>query len=147
MKIQFSYRTAYPKSQQHFFLLLTVRQLEKRKEVSELLDISMDTLRNWEMNGLLTVRRKDNGYRIYTDKDIQRLKIIRTLRCANYCPKQFFVSVIAVSKYVFIGGILISQETKGGLIMQTVINVERLSKSYAAIPNCSQSFFQSAGAS
>ena len=59
------------------------RQL-KRKDVSELLDISMDTLRNWEMNGLLTVKRKDNGYRVYTDEDIQRLKIIRSLRCANY---------------------------------------------------------------
>ena len=59
------------------------RQL-KRKEVSELLNISMDTLRNWEMNGLLTVKRRDNGYRVYTDKDIQRLKIIRSLRCANY---------------------------------------------------------------
>ncbi|MFR8517075.1 MAG: MerR family transcriptional regulator, partial [Emergencia timonensis] len=46
--------------------------------------ISMDTLRNWEMNGLLTVKRKENGYRVYTDEDIQRLKIIRTLRVANY---------------------------------------------------------------
>ena len=56
----------------------------KRKDVSELLDISLDTLRNWEMNGLLTVKRKENGYRVYTDADIQRLKIIRSLRCANY---------------------------------------------------------------
>ncbi|MDE7325857.1 MAG: MerR family transcriptional regulator [Lachnospiraceae bacterium] len=56
----------------------------KRKDVSELLDISMDTLRNWEMNGLLTVKRRNNGYRIYTDEDIQRLKIIRSLRYANY---------------------------------------------------------------
>ena len=56
----------------------------KRREVSELLAISRDTLRNWEMNGLLTVKRKDNGYRVYTDEDIQRLKIIRSLRCANY---------------------------------------------------------------
>ena len=56
----------------------------KRKNVSELLDISMDTLRHREMNGLLTVKRKDNGYRVYTDEDIQRLKIIRALRCANY---------------------------------------------------------------
>ena len=56
----------------------------KRKDVSNLLDISMDTLRNWEMNGLLTVKRKDNRYRVYTDDDIQRLKIIRSLRCANY---------------------------------------------------------------
>ena len=56
----------------------------KRKEVSESLGVSMDCLRNWEMNGLLTVKRKQNGYRVYTDEDIQRLKIIRSLRCANY---------------------------------------------------------------
>lgn len=56
----------------------------KRKEVSDYLHISMDTLRNWEMNGLLTVRRRVNGYRVYTGEDVQRLKIIRTLRCANY---------------------------------------------------------------
>ena len=58
--------------------------LFKRKEVSENLGISMDSLRNWEMNGLLTVKRKQNGYRVYTDADIQRLIIIRSLRCANY---------------------------------------------------------------
>lgn len=56
----------------------------KRKEVSELLEISMDTLRNWEMNGLLLVKRKENGYRVYTDDDIRKLKIIRSLKCANY---------------------------------------------------------------
>lgn len=56
----------------------------KRKEVSEYLNISMDTLRNWELNGLLDIKRKQNGYRIYTDEDIIRLKIIRSLRCANY---------------------------------------------------------------
>lgn len=58
--------------------------LFKRKEVSEYLGISMDSLRNWEMNGLLTVKRKQNGYRVYTDEDLQRLIIIRFLRCANY---------------------------------------------------------------
>lgn len=56
----------------------------KRKEVSDYLNISMDALRNWEMNGLLTVKRKQNGYRIYTEDDVRRLKIIRSLRCANY---------------------------------------------------------------
>lgn len=60
------------------------RCLLKRREVSELLKISMDSLRNWEMNGLLTVRRKSNGYRVYTSEDISRLKVIRSLRCANY---------------------------------------------------------------
>ena len=56
----------------------------KRKEVSELLGLSMDTLRNWEMNGLVSIKRKENGYRIYTYEDIQRLKVIRSLRCGNY---------------------------------------------------------------
>ena len=59
-------------------------QYLKRKEVSKALDISMDTLRNWEMNGLLSVKRKENGYRVYTDSDMRRLKVIRALRCANY---------------------------------------------------------------
>jgi DNA-binding transcriptional MerR regulator len=56
----------------------------KRKEASDYLNISMDAIRNWEMNGLLSVKRRENGYRVYTDSDIKRLKIIRSLRCANY---------------------------------------------------------------
>lgn len=55
-----------------------------RKEAADLMQISMDALRNWELNGLLTVTRKHNGYRMYTNDDIRRLKIIRCLRCANY---------------------------------------------------------------
>ncbi|MPW25251.1 MerR family transcriptional regulator [Alkalibaculum sp. M08DMB] len=55
-----------------------------RKQTSQYVQVTMDTLRNWEMNGLLIVKRKENGYRIYSDEDIKRLKIIRTLRCANY---------------------------------------------------------------
>jgi DNA-binding transcriptional MerR regulator len=55
-----------------------------RKEVADYLHITIDTLRNWELNGLLTVKRKKNGYRIYDENDIQVLKIIRSLRCANY---------------------------------------------------------------
>ena len=56
----------------------------KRKEVSDYLDISMDTLRNWERNGLLQVKRRQNGYRAYTNDDIERIKMIRTLCLANY---------------------------------------------------------------
>lgn len=55
-----------------------------RKQTSEYLNITIDTLRNWEMNGLLRVKRKQNGYRVYTNSDIQILNIIRSLRCANY---------------------------------------------------------------
>lgn len=55
-----------------------------RKEAAQYLEITIDTLRNWELNGLLTVKRKENGYRIYTEEDIRILKIIRALRGANY---------------------------------------------------------------
>lgn len=58
--------------------------LLRRKEVSDILEITMDTLRNWEMNGLLKIKRRENGYRVYDYEDIKKLKIIRTLRCANY---------------------------------------------------------------
>ncbi|MDD3183517.1 MAG: MerR family transcriptional regulator [Alphaproteobacteria bacterium] len=55
-----------------------------RKQTADYLQVSMDTLRNWELNGLLTVKRMQNGYRHYTCEDVLRLKIIRSLRLANY---------------------------------------------------------------
>lgn len=55
-----------------------------RKETAEALQITIDTLRNWELNGLITVKRRQNRYRVYFYDDIQQLKIIRSLRCANY---------------------------------------------------------------
>ena len=56
----------------------------KRNEAAKHLGITIDTLRNWELNGLIDVKRKTNGYRFYTDNDIRELKIIRVLRDANY---------------------------------------------------------------
>lgn len=55
-----------------------------RKQAADELQISMDCIRNWEMNGLLTVKRKRNGYRVYSAADMRRLTVIRSLRCANY---------------------------------------------------------------
>lgn len=63
---------------------ITSNNCLSRKETASYLQISIDTLRNWEMNGLLTIKRKQNGYRVYTDEDIWWLKIIRSLRCTNY---------------------------------------------------------------
>ena len=54
------------------------------EEAADFLGVTIDTLRNWELNGLFTIKRRENGYRVYSEKDIQRLKIIRSLRCANY---------------------------------------------------------------
>ncbi len=69
-----------------------------RKQTADYIKVTMDTLRNWEMNGLLNVKRKKNGYRVYTDSDINRLKIIRTLRCANYSLSSILRTLTAVSE-------------------------------------------------
>jgi len=56
-----------------------------RRDTADLLNVSIDALRNWERNGLLEVpRNSKNGYRLYGWKEINRAKIIRTLRAANY---------------------------------------------------------------
>lgn len=55
-----------------------------RKATALYLDTTIDRLRNWEMNGLLTVKRTENGYRIYNAEDLKRLTIIKVLRDAKY---------------------------------------------------------------
>ena len=47
--------------------------------------MSIDMLRNWERNGLLSVPRcPDNRYRLYSLNEISRLQIIRMLSRAGY---------------------------------------------------------------
>jgi DNA-binding transcriptional MerR regulator len=56
-----------------------------RGDTSRLLGVSIDALRNWERNGLLDVpRNSENGYRLYGPREIDRAKVICTLRTANY---------------------------------------------------------------
>lgn len=55
-----------------------------RVQVAEFLGITIDVLRDWERNGLLTVPRSSKGHRSYGLKEINRLKIIRTLRNSHY---------------------------------------------------------------
>ncbi len=55
-----------------------------RSEAAEYLEVTSESLRNWERNGLLAIKRRKNNYRTYDTEDIKRLKIIRTLRSAKY---------------------------------------------------------------
>ncbi len=68
-----------------------------RKQTADALQIPMDALRNWEMNGLLEIKRRRNGYRVYTGEDLRQLKIIRSLRCANYSLASILRMLNAVS--------------------------------------------------
>jgi DNA-binding transcriptional MerR regulator len=50
-------------------------------EISRMVDLSQRTIRYYEEIGLLhSVRRVENGKRIYTDQDVRRLKFINRLK-------------------------------------------------------------------
>ncbi len=54
-------------------------------EAAKLLNITTDTLRNWERNDLIRIPRNTvNGYRMYGQDEINRLRVIRVLRRSNY---------------------------------------------------------------
>jgi len=55
-----------------------------RKEVALLLDNTSEAVRNWERNGLITVPRLDNGNRSYGERELEKLRVIRSLRSAHY---------------------------------------------------------------
>ncbi len=49
-------------------------------KISEMYKIGPDSLRYYEEKGILMPERNKSGYRIYTDKDIWRLNVIKQLR-------------------------------------------------------------------
>jgi DNA-binding transcriptional MerR regulator len=54
-------------------------------EVSKLLSVSLDVIRNWERSGFLQVPRNSyNNYRLFGKKEIERMRIIRMLSRAGY---------------------------------------------------------------
>lgn len=56
-------------------------------DAARLLGLTVDQLRSWERNGLLDVPRDPrNRYRLYSQPEIARLRIIRMLRSAGYSP-------------------------------------------------------------
>ncbi len=55
-----------------------------RAEAAKSLGITVDVLRDWERNGLIQVPNDSNGHKSFYTKEMNRLKIIRTLRNAHY---------------------------------------------------------------
>lgn len=54
-------------------------------EVSKLLGVSLDVIRNWERAGLIRVPRNSfNNYRLFGNREIERMRIIRMLSKAGY---------------------------------------------------------------
>jgi DNA-binding transcriptional MerR regulator/ubiquinone/menaquinone biosynthesis C-methylase UbiE len=49
-------------------------------ELAKLVGLTRTTLLYYEKQGLITGKRQSNGYRIYSDKDLQRLRLLRQLQ-------------------------------------------------------------------
>ena len=54
------------------------------KETAELMSLSQDTLRYYDKIQLLNPERKENGYRFYTDANLQDLRCIAVLKIAGF---------------------------------------------------------------
>jgi DNA-binding transcriptional MerR regulator len=54
------------------------------KELAEATGLSRDTLRFYEKRGLLTARRRDNGYRDYPSEAVDWLRYLRTAQALGF---------------------------------------------------------------
>lgn len=61
-----------------------------RKAAADKLKISIDTVRTWERNGLFTVRRSESGRLLFSEWDIEKIKVIRLLRNCGYSIASLF---------------------------------------------------------
>lgn len=60
----------------------------KIKEISERTQLTAGNIRFYEKKGLLHPGRKENGYRDYTEEDLERLKQIQNLRMMGFAVEQ-----------------------------------------------------------
>lgn len=59
---------------------------EAVKRLSAEMDISESNLRYWEKEGLLTPQRTPGGHRLYTEADLDRIRLIKELQAKRYIP-------------------------------------------------------------
>ena len=57
-------------------------------EISKLYNIGKDSLRYYEKLGILCPKRNQNGYRMYTTRDIYRLNVIKDMRSLGFSMSQ-----------------------------------------------------------
>ncbi|TCO68723.1 MerR family transcriptional regulator [Marinisporobacter balticus] len=57
-------------------------------EICKLYNVSQDSMRYYESKGLITPRRRENGYRVYSIEEIWKLNIIKDLRKLKFSVNQ-----------------------------------------------------------
>lgn len=85
------------------------------KEACKQLQLTEETVRNWERNGLFAVSRNAQNRRQYAASDMQKLLIIRTLRSAHFSIASilhFFEEIESVNHVTNIQSLLSSAKFK-----------------------------------
>ncbi len=78
------------KIKEKYSLVITGKEQEEkriyltRKKAAQYINTSADSIRNWENKGLLQISRRLNGYRIYIEDDIEKMRIIKVLKGLGY---------------------------------------------------------------
>ncbi|TKF82784.1 MerR family transcriptional regulator, partial [Vibrio sp. F13] len=57
-------------------------------ELAQKVGLSRSTLLYYEKLGLISAKRQSNGYRCYTDKDVQRVKLLQQLQAGGLTLKE-----------------------------------------------------------
>jgi len=88
---------------EHWAQHMTVNHVDETPlaigEVSKLLGVSIDVIRNAERNGLISIPRNPyNNYRLFGKKEIERLRIIRMLSKAGYSHMSILRMFIELDK-------------------------------------------------
>lgn len=74
-----------------------MKKYYKIKEISNLFDIGIDSLRYYEKIGLLNPKRGENNYRYYNLTDMYKLTIIKDLRKLNFSLDQIKEYLVELS--------------------------------------------------
>ncbi|MDH6364119.1 MerR family Zn(II)-responsive transcriptional regulator of zntA [Enterococcus sp. PF1-24] len=66
------------------------------KEAAKYCDLSIDSLRYYEKEGLVLPKRAENGYRYYSEIDLRHLRYIAVMRYARFSIKEikFFMNLL-----------------------------------------------------
>ncbi|WP_159591143.1 MerR family transcriptional regulator [Streptococcus halichoeri] len=95
------------------------------KEAAQISGVTIRTLHHYDQIGLLKVNKSDNGYRYYTNEDIENIKIIRYYRFLGFSlekirkimSEQDFDSITALQSQL---EMLADEQNKISVLMETI---------------------------
>ena len=102
----------------------------KRSEASKIIGVSIDVIINWERSEILSVPRNNkNNYRVYSEKEILILKIIKILREEEYssqCVRRM-INKLQENNFKILNKELLSNiEEKEKDVVVLIKNIEKL---------------------